>query len=150
MSRSEKISQFGIMIVAVSALVVSVWQVKLAQEHNKISVKPLLRYFISGSSSSTAETLTVKNYGQGPAIFDSVTFSVDGKTYKSIMEAIPAAGQTGRYVSDITTFDPGDVLDEKSDFVMLKIDNINKTKPIKVKIVYRSLYDEVFTLEFDY
>lgn len=152
MTRTDKLSHYGIMIIAISALVVSIWQVQLAQRHNKLSVKPYLRFQISDSDfgdEDFSHKLKLINSGQGPAIITSFEFAVEGKKVKTFTDAMVLSGLTGnigRYF--LTTYDPGDVIEEKArDTIFGSNDLSKKTKKIHIKVVYESLYgdsDETF------
>lgn len=155
MTKTDKLSHYGILIIAISALVVSIWQVQLAQKHNKLTVKPYLRFQISDSDFGEDEFshhLRLINSGQGPAIIQSIEFAVEGKKTTDFTDALVLSGVTGvigRHF--LTTYDPGDVIEEKARSVLFGINDLSKKiKTIHIKVVYESLYGDSFVTEIDY
>ncbi|MCE7993977.1 MAG: hypothetical protein HEP71_18455 [Roseivirga sp.] len=155
MTKTDRLSHYGILIIAISALVVSIWQVQLAHRHNKLTVKPYLRFQLSDSDfgdQDFSHRLSLINSGQGPAIIQSIDFEVEGKKTTNFTEALVLSGVTGvigRHF--LTTYDPGDVIEEKTRNVLFGINDIGKkSKPIHIKVVYESLYGDSFITEMDY
>lgn len=151
MSKTERLSHYGILLIGISALLVSVWQVQLSHHHNKLSVRPFLRLQINSSGQAGGEMkLLLSNYGQGPAIVKSMVFEVDGVQFDTIDKALAAAGQSGVYGSRVTTLEPDDIIDEKRTVTLLDITHMRKTKTIQMMVRYESLYGESFDLTEDY
>jgi len=153
--KSEKLSHYGVLIIAISALVVSIWQVQMAQRHNKLSVKPYLRFQLSDSDFGDEDfnhQLRLINSGMGPAIINSIDYEVEGRTTRDFVEALVLSGVTGTIGKHfITTYDPGDVIEEKTQSVLFGINDISKkSKTIRIKVVYESLYGDSFESEIDY
>ena len=156
MTKAERLSHWGILLIGISALIVSVWQVQLSRAHNRLSVRPYLRFNSSNVNFAVEDRfrheLTLSNSGQGPAIIRSLEHTVDKKTTRSITDAMAWAGLEGNIGQFlVTTFDPGDVIEEKTRVTLLGMNDLSpKTKTIHVKITYESLYEEEFTVEMDY
>lgn len=60
-------------VVAICALVTSIWQGYLSRRHNVLSVRPHLEVVVTSSIHGTNH-LALKNGGLGPAVLDSVQF----------------------------------------------------------------------------
>ena len=59
-------------IIAVCALVLTIYQARLARRHNRLSVRPLLSSFVEQVSGPDARiTFSLVNNGLGPALVDS-------------------------------------------------------------------------------
>ncbi len=90
MTKTEKLTQVMVVIIAVCAVVVSVWQVRISQQHNKLSVMPYLNFF-SGWVSDSTWRLSLMNEGIGPAIVQSTELTYKGKTYNHWDAVLDAA-----------------------------------------------------------
>ena len=92
----EKLSHYSIILIGISALFVSVWQINVSQNHNKLSVKPYLDNHLIQSDSTL--TVTISNAGFGPAIIKKITFNYKGKEYNSLEKLLQfRAGLTRGY-----------------------------------------------------
>lgn len=155
MTKTDKLSHYGILVIAISALIVSIWQVQLAQRHNKLSVKPYLRFQVSNSDfgeENFRHQLTLINSGLGPAIITSFEFEVEGKKTTIFRDALSYSGLSGTIGRHFTTtYDEGDVIEEKSRASIFGINDLTKkTKTIHIKIIYESLYGDRFESFLDY
>lgn len=141
MTRSEKLTQYLIMIVAVCAVVVSVWQVRISQEHNRLSVMPYLNFF-SGWQSDSTWTLTLMNEGIGPAIVKSTTLTYKGKSYSHWDAVLDAADIRSKRVNSTNIGEDSPFRMDK-EIVFLEIKN-DPLKPVRygidVLIKYTSIY----------
>lgn len=86
-------------VVALAALVVAVWQGFLTRKHNRLSVKPLLRFDCYAARGPIEIVLT--NKGTGPAILKSLTIQVGstvvgGDRHDRIQSALRLAGIRNR------------------------------------------------------
>ena len=68
---------FAAAFIAFVALGFSIWQGKLAQEHNEYSVRPLV--IIDDAIDETGSGWRIVNYGLGPAQVKWFKVSIDGK-----------------------------------------------------------------------
>ena len=82
----EQLSQWAVIVIALSALFVSVWQVRISHQHNKLSVKPYLDYHLI-QIDSTLE-VSFSNEGFGPAIIKKITFTHNGKKYNTLRDLL--------------------------------------------------------------
>lgn len=73
----DDITGIAAIIIAVFALIVSVWQGYISRKHNELSVTPIL-HFISGAlqqkadKNTTEYKISITNNGIGPCIIDSI------------------------------------------------------------------------------
>ena len=146
MSKTEKLSHYAVVFIAVSAVVVSIWQVRLSQTHNKLSVRPYMDHF-SGWSSPTDWEISLSNAGVGPAILKSIEFRHKGNTYQSWDGVLKAANLTDRWINS-TTFGKDSPFAVGKTVTFLKLrrpeDSLTSSLGIHVKIKYESIYEEPF------
>lgn len=152
MSRTEKLSHYAVVLIAVSAVVVSVWQVRLSQKHNRLSVRPYLDFF-SGWTAEREWEMTLSNEGVGPAILKKQEYSFGGKTYGTWDEVLKAANIFEQRINS-TTFSPNSPFAADKTIVFLKLDRteaeLSKPIGISVKISYESVYEEPFELKINF
>ena len=74
LSKIEKISHYGVVVIATLAVVVSIWQVRISErqleiqrEHNRLTVKPEITISQSISGEQSQFELRIMNKGFGPA-----------------------------------------------------------------------------------
>ena len=150
MSRKlEQLSHYGIVVIALSAVVVSIWQVRILQDHNKLSVKPLMDFIIYSKNNESLE-VKISNRGIGPAIIDGITYSFGGKDYQDWEGVLVAAGIKENVTSRLG-YSPGTVLSPDSELLILKLTKEDyKSIGIGVNIVYKSIYEDKFTMKFSF
>jgi hypothetical protein len=152
MTKTERISHYAIMIVAVSALVVSVWQVQISQQHNRLSVRPYMDFF-SGWKSADQWQLTLSNEGVGPAIIQEIDYHYQGKTYANWDECLEAAGLR-KFRTNSATFGKNSpfAVDKTVIFLELKRNEeaLRQSLGINVLIKYESVYEEPFELSISF
>lgn len=141
MSKSEKLTQFLVMTIAVCAVIVSVWQVRISQQHNKLSVMPYLDFF-SGWASDSTWRLSLMNEGIGPAIIKATELTYEGKVYSHWDAVLDAANiRSERVNSTNIGVDSPFKIDKEIIFLEIKNDPLNpKTFGIDVLIKYTSIY----------
>ncbi len=149
MSKSEKLTQFSVMLIAVCAVVVSVWQVRISQQHNRLSVMPYLDFF-SGWQTDSTWRMNLMNEGIGPAIIKATELSYDGKVYSHWDAVLDAAGLRDKRVNSTNVSNDSPFkIDKEVVFIELKGDPLDpKPFGIHVVIKYTSIYEgEIQTLE---
>lgn len=142
----ESLSHYAVILIALSALVVSVWQVRISHQHNKLSVKPFLDFHINQVDSIL--NVSFSNQGVGPAILKEISFKTEEKTYQRLEEWLRDNGEIrnrlGSYNYNANTVvAPGD---DK----LLVILKGNTIRGVKVRLVYWSIYEEEQLLEFTF
>jgi len=151
MSKTDKLSHYAIVFIAVMAVVVSIWQVRISQEHNKLSVKPFMDSF-TGWVSAEEWMITLTNEGVGPAIIVGIDYNVNGKTYKnwdSVFEAmeLERSRRTASYNFD---YPSPFATEKKINFLGLKLTEeeyrgtLKGNMGVEAIIYYESIYKEPF------
>ena len=145
-SKIEKIANYSVVFIALSALIVSVWQVRLYKNHNKLTVKPYLDYHVIQEYSNVR--VSFSNKGLGPAIIEKMTYEIDGKEYDTILKLLQEKGEQDNILSTYN-YSKNSVLSsgEKKEIVSLQNTNF---RGIKVTVVYRSIYNDKDHLEFSF
>ncbi len=151
MTKTERLSHYAIMIVAVSALVVSVWQVRISQEHNKLSVKPYLDFFSSWDDG--AWRVVMSNEGVGPAVITRVDYTYKGVTYNQLDEMLKAANLMDKRMNS-TNFGKNSPFAVEKTVVFLQLNrqdsSLKKPLGISVSVKYQSIYEEPFELNMSF
>ena len=75
----EVIAASATAVIALCALIFSLWQAKTVRDHNKISVKPHLTTWTSKSFEARKFSIHVLNNGIGPALIKKYEIRVDNK-----------------------------------------------------------------------
>ena len=145
MNKIERLSHYGILMIALCALFASIWQGRIAHRHNKLTVKPYLDSSIVQENDT--HKVTFSNEGFGPAILKKISFSYQGKTYDSLYEALEAANEkenvTGSFnYGENTIIAPGTTK-------LLVSFQGRKLRNITVTMVYESIYKERYEFEFE-
>jgi len=82
------------LVVALSALILTLWQLYVLQRHNKLSVRPLLATWIHVEDNPTTVLITLINNGLGPALIKKFNYCradgspLEGKPDKRIGNAM--------------------------------------------------------------
>ncbi len=151
MSKTERLSHYAIMLVAVSALVVSVWQVRTSQEHNKLSVRPYLDFFTGWNNGVWRSDIS--NEGVGPAIITRVDYTYKGVTYNQLDDLLKAAGLLEKRVNS-TNFGKDSPFAVERSVVFLELDRKDspdrKRLGISVSVKYQSIYKEDFEVNLNF
>ena len=75
----QQITAIATVIIALTAVFISIWQILSTRKHNRLSVTPLMRYYIVYNKSEMEQGIYLSNTGIGPAIIISYKVTVDGK-----------------------------------------------------------------------
>ncbi len=149
LSKTEKLSHYGVLIIALTAVVVSVWQGQLSQrqleialEHNKLTVRPYLEIDRSINSSDQLLEINLTNQGFGPAVIESLTLTYQDAEYQGWNAVLSAANENGN-IRQIHNYDVGSVVAPGTETTMLRLKSDQRRKGIGVKIKYRSIYKEL-------
>ncbi len=139
-----RIADYSVIVIALSALVVSVWQVKLFQEHNKLSVKPYLDF----SLIQTDSTITVYFYndGLGPAIIKEMTFESNDTTYSSLGKVLVARDEMKNVVKRFN-YSKNSVIATGDEKLLVELRG-NHMRKVKVTIFYETVYEEKSVFQF--
>ena len=76
-----KLDSYALLIIALSAVIVSIWQANQQQRHDRLSMKPYLDW----PSEYAGDTRVVKlwNKGTGVALITDVVFTINDSTFSS-------------------------------------------------------------------
>lgn len=66
-------------VVAISAVIVTIWQSTLMRRHNKLSVKPILNFQVQSVKSHGFIGMRLSNDGFGPAIIEEICLFIDNE-----------------------------------------------------------------------
>ena len=145
-TKLEKLSDYAIIIIALSALFVSIWQIKVTHKHNRLSVQPYLDYHLEQSDS----TLTVEfsNQGFGPAIVKQITYSYQGKTYNSLEDFLNESGEVSNRLGSYQ-YGENTIIASGERKLLIYLKN-REVRGVRVNMVYESVYEDQkeFTFEF--
>ncbi len=153
----EKWTAVATVVMAVCALVTSLWQGYTMQQHNKLSLRPYLEFEVNTDPVDAEHTrllMYVNNNGLGPAEVTSLKIRLNDTVLTNAHQVWPAlgvdlskgcfgAGNVGRFYK----------VDDKQMVIRAADDPcvLNKTQlnallnNISIKLEYRSLYGETFT-----
>lgn len=142
----EKLSQYSIILISISALFVSIWQINISQNHNKLSVKPYLDYHLTQIDSVLS--VNISNSGFGPAIIKKITFIHNDKKYNSLEKLLQdldeIKNRRGSYQFSKNSIIPA----EKTKLlVQLRGEHLRN---VQVKIEYKTIYEEKEKFEFNF
>lgn len=149
MNKTEKLTQLAVMTIAVCAVVVSVWQVRISQEHNKLSVMPYLDYF-SGWVTDSTWRLNLLNEGIGPAIIKGTELKYKGETYSNWDALLDAIGTREIRVNSTTIGENSPFRAEKEVVFFEMLSDPLNPDPMGVEVIvkYTSIYGgEVFEVK---
>ncbi len=148
-SRLEKLSHYGIVVIAVAAVVVSVWQVKILQDHNKLSVKPLMDFLIITSEDSIL-SVSISNRGIGPAIIQDISYVYEDSIHREWYTVLTAAGVFERTTRQIN-YGKNTVLSPDNEFVILEIQKEDyEPIGISMKVIYQSIYEDEYEMSLKF
>jgi len=146
-------SHYAVVVIAISAVVVSVWQVKLAQTHNRLSVRPYMDFFSGYVDNDNHWQITLSNEGVGPAILQSTEFTYQGKTYYTWDEVMTAANLND-YRRGGVTFSKDSPFAVGKTVIFIRLlraeEHLRGDLGIDVKIKYESIYGESFELPMSF
>ncbi len=152
----EKWTAISTVVMALCALITSIWQGYSFQQHNKLSLRPYLEFEANmdpAAEGRTAFVLLVNNNGLGPAEVTDVNFEVGDQKPQTAHGIWPAlgidtskkcfgAGNVARF------YKVGDqqmvirAVDETCTLTPAQFDLLLKT--LKITVHYKSLYGEAF------
>ncbi|WP_420385997.1 hypothetical protein [Roseivirga sp.] len=149
MSKTEKLSHYAVVLIAVMAVIVSFWQVRIAQEHNRLSVRPYMDFFY-GWTSATNLQLKLSNQGVGPAIITQVEHYYKGQRYNTWDDLLKASG-LNEYRKSSYQYGGKSPFASGNEIVFLELELSENEKSllneIRTIVHYESIYQEPFELE---
>lgn len=145
-SKIEKLANYSVILIALVALIVSVWQVKLFQNHNKLTVKP----YLDSHSVQEDSTLNISfsNKGLGPAIIQSITFESGNKKYTTTNDLLMGIGEMENAIRRFN-YSKNSVLSSGEKNLLVQLKNTDY-RDVNVIIVYESIYGDEEILKFSF
>lgn len=155
----KSIGDAATVVVAVCALVATFWQITTTRRHNRLSVRPLLkftRYYASAPDVNLG--LYIENYGVGPAIIHSTTIKHAslGITTNMWTEFNKILHETN-FRTRLHWYEPHDVVPAGKDhFYLILFDKNNVSgaeqftkllNEMDIVIEYSSIYGEMFSCD---
>lgn len=142
-------------VIAVCALVATLWQEASSREHNRLSVRPILDIVIGLASDSSPAGVSLENRGVGPAIIrtsnvfrgDAPIGSISTNTWNKFL-IDTGVGSDGITISRIS---PGTVMAPGASLPLIRVQNDEDTvrtkladavSALQLKICYCSVYEE--------
>lgn len=163
-TRSDKFIMIMTSFIALTALVVSIWQGIEMRKHNRLSVKPLFTFtrnfnkttIIQGTDTIPANLfqLYLSNNGTGPGIIsefkvyykDQIVDKYSLSLWNQIFEKSPGLVQ----VNQGAWYDPGDVVSVGERKSIVRVSWIDSDlKNIRVYIKYHSIYEEEYDVSIN-
>ena len=145
-SNIEKLANYSVVLIALLALVVSFWQVKLFQNHNKLTVTPYLNsnVFIEDS----ILMVSFSNKGLGPAVLKEMSYEINDTTYSTIFDLLKDTNDADNILKTYN-YSPESVVSNGETKILVHLKN-PKARGIKVNIKYSSIYNEEKEIMFEF
>lgn len=131
-------------VVALCAMVATVWQGAIARKHNRLSVRPVLTL----CRRETEGVISIRNNGSGPALLISYELYSNGELLS--LHALDGIFPT---VTDVPELTPGTAIAVGESIELIKAvtfleaNHIQPMQDLRFRIVYESIYGERRTLE---
>jgi hypothetical protein len=148
-------------VIALCALIFTVWAGWRTHVHNKLLVKPKLMTWISSEQDQGYYSVEFRNNGLGPALVENYTIKVDGEIMhgeatEPIENAVRLIFKDITYHCTVGILDTGYLLpaNDKCGIFALKFSKpgdmtrkefIEQFKRFQLDIFYKSLYGDKFT-----
>ena len=144
----DRINSIAFLIIAASALFISIWQGIENRNFNKLSLKPYLKYDYSNSAEGL--TISIRNAGQGVAVVKSMEVLIDEKVYTSWESALTAISEEIE-ILNYAWVDDDEIITPSERLTLIKMMPVDfQNKQLKIKITFESIYEERQVGEFSY
>lgn len=140
-------------IIALGAAITTIWQGFLTRQHNRLSVKPILR--IDRNSTLKYFNIVLLNNGVGPAIIKSVKYFVNNMEIlgnnipKQVIEKLELSGWYEHF--ELLTGESFSCGEQRSLFKSIGVIEgdtaMTAFKPFTIEIKYESIYNEEFIIK---
>jgi len=143
-NKYEKFNSIAVLIVALSAVAVAVWQAQLTRKHNQLTVKPYLDvdFTVEGGV-----TLVLKNKGEGAAIVQEFTLVANGQEFSNWEDLFRSVDEDVN-IGMNRLFGFEDIIGSKEEVILCQFpDNTPKRVNIIITLKYESIYGEEDTFE---
>lgn len=144
----DQINSIALLVIAVSALFISVWQGIENRNFNKLSLRPYLKYDFSNSADGLS--VSIRNAGQGVAIVKGMQVLIDEKPYESWKTALKAISEDIEILNEAWIYDD-QIVTPSEKLMLIKMTPIHfQGKELKIEITLESIYGESQTQLFTY
>jgi hypothetical protein len=149
-------------IIALCALIFTIWQGFQVRKHNKLSCRPYLTTWVDSDENKGFYAVVLMNNGLGPALIENFILKVDGKIIpgeraEPIEKALKILFPNHNYNSYHSFVSKGYSMAAKDKCILVSIQFTNPPFPARefvehainrgdIEISYKSFYDEVFRL----
>jgi hypothetical protein len=129
------------LVVALCAMVATVWQAAIARKHNRLSVRPVLTLYrreIDG-------VISVRNNGSGPAIVIAYELYSKEKGKRLLLNELDGFFQTPTDVPELTSgvaIAVGESVELVKAVTFLEASHQQPMRDLRFRIVYESIYGE--------
>ncbi len=148
LTRLERVSHYAVIVIALSALVVSVMQTRIQHNHNKLTVQPYLHSSLGQSFDDDMVSVYIVNDGFGPAIVESMTFTYKGKTYHSLEDYLNGSGEIKNRKGSYN-YSKNSVFKSNERNFLVQLRGL-EIRNVEVEIQYKSIYNEKGTYSFTF
>lgn len=161
----ESLTGISSVVIALCALVFTIWAGWLTHKHNKLSVKPHLTTCVNRRTELHQYGIEIVNNGLGPAVIDSFVVKLDGNEMKGhatepIESILKALFVDSSYKYEATTLDVGYSMpsNEKRPLVTVQFlepftitpeDFEEKLSRCELLIEYSNYYGDSFTYSWE-
>ena len=163
---SERILSLSAMSISFITLVIFIYQTNLMSKQNYLSILPYLQLSPSHNPENNSYSLSVQNYGVGPAIIESVKLQYKGGEYdlkdydhylfNFLVSQDPALDSIEGV--DKSTINPGMSIPPNTNYRIFEITSANNyqwflsrlasiEKDLKYEIRYKSIQDEHWKIQ---
>lgn len=139
--KTDKINSIALLIIALTAVIVSVWQINLMRHHNRLTVQPFIK--LDNVRNGDEIQFFIQNKGEGAAIIKSFALEVNGNSYSNWADAIAAIDPTLE-IPQSAEIGNGTIVSKGENHLMC---TIKKTQSdfnfaISLSVDFESLYSE--------
>lgn len=146
--RFDRINSIALLVIAVSALFISIWQGIENRNFNKLSLRPYLKYDFS--SSDEGLSIGIRNAGQGVAIIKDMKVLIDGRPYETWESALAAVSPDIEILKRAWVNDD-EIITPSESLTLVEMTSVDfGDKELKVEITFESIYEERQVRDFAY
>lgn len=150
-SKYTKLDSIAVLIIALAAVVVAIWQADLTRKHNRLTVKPYLDTDINVKHGAM---LTIKNKGEGAALINFFGLEWDGRKFENWTDLFQAVEEKFEVEEKLEvvglsrTFREGDVIGAHEELELCELP-FGSPQRVQITIIieYESIYGEPFTFK---
>ena len=143
----SKLDSYALMIIALSALFVSIWQVNLQRKHDRIAVMPYLDW-VKEKDAEGFTRLNLKNKGFGPAVFQKGDIVLEDSAFKDWKKALAYLDSSIDVKQHVTfgafTLLPGE------DITLVTAKGGKEVIQIKFQVQFKNVYDDEFADDYSH